>query len=356
MTRIMVAMSGGVDSSLVAALLHEQGYDVVGITMRLLGTGCYNSDDAITAAQKVCHQMGIAHHVLDCQAAFAHHVIEYFIQEYAQGATPNPCIACNRTIKFDLLWNARHQVDCAMMATGHYVQIASHTGAEGTTRYDLCRGKDNSRDQSYVLYMLQQHQLAHLCFPLGAMNKIAVREQATKRGLATAHRSESQDICFIPDKDYRRFLSENAPDMFIPGPIINQQGQEIGQHKGLPHYTVGQRKGLGIASTEPLFVTALDAERNALVVGTAQDARWIGCLVAGASFVNGQQPNEAFDCLVQVRAHATPAAANATPIADGEIRITFAEPQPAITPGQAAVMYDADRVIGGGRIVKSEPR
>lgn len=362
-TTILVAMSGGVDSSLTAALLHEQGYHVVGATM-ILRQGRDSADtqhieQTVADAQKVCQRLGIPHHLLDYQAAFRQQVIHFFIEGYARGTTPNPCLACNRHIKFFALQEHARELGCQAMATGHYARIVSPSPAADTPfsigRYALLRGVDRARDQSYVLYMLQQHELARLHFPLGTLSKHEVRALAQERGLETAHRSESQDICFIPDKNYRRFLREEAPSTLVPGPILDQQGHEIGHHQGIPLYTVGQRKGLGIASTEPLFVTAIDPTRNALVVGPHDATLQTDCTISGASFVSGQWPEQPFPCEVQVRAHASPAAATATPLDDQQVHLRFDTPQRAITPGQAAVLYGGDTgdmVLGGGCITQ----
>lgn len=357
MATILVAMSGGVDSSVTAALLREQGHHVEGATMILRGTG--PDQDIVAAARSVCARLGVPHHVFDYHREFRHHVINTFIKDYAHGSTPNPCLTCNRTIKFHRLLEQGLAMGFERVATGHYARIEQQQPADPLAPpvWNLLRGIDTARDQSYVLYMLQQHELDRVSLPLGTMTKQEVREQARQRELETANRPESQDICFIPDNDYRRFLREEMPTAFVPGPILDQEGHEIGTHQGLPRYTVGQRKGLGLTSPEPLFVTDIDAARNALIVGPASAAARPTCLIDEVTFTSGRWPEGPLRCLVQIRAHALPAAATAIPLPDQQqVEIQFVTPQRAVTPGQAAVLYEGNRVVGGGRIIASPPR
>jgi tRNA-uridine 2-sulfurtransferase len=384
MAKIMVAMSGGVDSSLVAALLHDQGHDVTGVTMHLwegddegIGPSQCCSLEMTADARRVCQHLGVPYYVFNYQKEFRRSVIEYFMQEYAHGFTPNPCLACNRDLKFRFLLERSQALGFDYLATGHYVRL--HTGDSelqtadrgsathgnensgqrsavgGRPSFRLFRAADVAKDQSYVLYMLQQHELSRLQFPLGALAKPEVRALSRERGLITADRPESQDICFIPDNDYRRFLREEMPASIRPGPIIHSEtGGVLGQHNGLPLYTVGQRRGLGLTSAEPLFVTALDTDTNTLVVGPAEATLRRTLHAQGVSFVSGAWPGEPFRCLAQVRAHAKAVPVHVFPEAQGAIRVEFDQPQRALTPGQAVVLYDGDEVLGGGRISRSE--
>ncbi len=353
----MVAMSGGVDSSLVAVLLHEQGHAVTGLTMHLWegdDEGLYESQccslDMVAGARRVCAQYDIPYYVFNYQREFRRHVIQYFLDEYSRGYTPNPCLACNRDLKFRFLLERARVLGFDYLATGHYVRIHPDEHAA----YTLLRGVDRAKDQSYVLYMLQQDELARLQFPLGELTKPEVRMMARDRNLATADRRESQDICFIPDNNYRRFLQEEVPERIQSGPIINHLGQVIGEHKGLPLYTVGQRKGLGVTSSQPLYVTALDPERNALIVGPPEATLRQSFMLEQVRFVDGQWPAVPFVCAIQVRAHAAPVQACVTPLDGQRLDVLFDTPQRAITPGQAGVLYDGDQVLGGGRIARTD--
>ncbi len=357
MAKVMVAMSGGVDSSVVAALLHEQGHAVTGVTMHLwegdngslVESQCC-SMEMVAGARRVCNQLGIPYYVFNYQREFRRNVIEYFLDAYAHGYTPNPCLACNRDLKFRFLLERAHALGFDYLATGHYARIEEIPDAGDRSSYTLLRGVDYTKDQSYVLYMLGQSELAQLMFPLGRFTKAQVRDQARSYGLATADRPESQDICFIPDNNYRRFLQAETPESIRPGPIFDQEGRHIGRHQGLPLYTVGQRKGLSLSSPQPLFVTAIDVEQNALIVGPADSVLRDSFVVENVGFVSGDWPEQSFDCLIQVRARAKAVEACVTPIDDQRLQVRFAQPQRAITPGQAAVMYVGDQVLGGGPI------
>ncbi len=360
MAKIMVAMSGGVDSSLVAALLHEQGHAVTGVTMHLwegdderLAESLCCSQEMTESARRVCNQLEIPYYVFNYQKEFRRYVIEYFLNEYTQGYTPNPCLECNREIKFRALLTRARALGFDYVATGHYARIATLDDSP-QPRYALLRAVDIAKDQSYMIYMLQQSDLARLLFPIGNYTKAEVRAMATARGLASADRPESQDICFVPGGDYRNLLREELPERLVPGPIVNMQGQEIGRHNGLALYTIGQRRGLGLTSAQPLFVTAIDVARNALVVGPAEAILKDQCVVEKANFVAGQWPSTPFDCQVQVRAHADAIAACVTPLDEQRLHVQFEQPQRAISPGQAAVFYAGEQVLGGGRIARPQ--
>jgi tRNA-uridine 2-sulfurtransferase len=357
MAKIMVAMSGGVDSSLAAALLHEQGHEVVGVTLHLwdddderLSESLCCAAEMAESARRVCAQLGLPYYVFNYQREFRRHVIDYFVHAYAQGYTPNPCLECNREIKFRALLERSRALGFDYVATGHYARIVSPR--DGAPAYELHRAADGEKDQSYMVHMLGQADLARMLFPIGGLTKREVRAMASERGLGSADRPESQDICFVPNGDYRNLLREETPESLRPGPIVDLQGREIGRHKGLPLYTVGQRRGLGLGGGQPLFVVDLDMARNALVVGPPEAILRDRLLVDGAGFVDGGWPAEPFSCAVQVRAHADPAPAEVTPLDDRRLAVRLLEPLKAITPGQAAVLYSGERVLGGGRIIR----
>lgn len=355
MAKIIVAMSGGVDSSLTAALLHEQGHEVIGVTMhlwddddtRLAESLCCSAEIAETA-RRVCGQLGIPYYVFNYQREFRRHVIDYFLNEYAQGFTPNPCLACNRDVKFRALLSRAEALGFDYVATGHYARIRATDSASPT--YQLLRAVDMDKDQSYMLHMLGQRELSRLMFPMGELTKPQVRAMATERGLASADRPESQDICFVPGGDYRNLLREERPGSLLEGPIVDQLGHEVGRHQGLPLYTIGQRRGLGLTSPQPLYVTGLDAARNAVVVGPAEALERRTLEAAAMTFVDGSWPAEPFRCEAQIRSHARTVDGVVTPGEHGRVSIEFAEPQRAVTPGQAVVLYQGDMVLGGGRI------
>jgi tRNA-uridine 2-sulfurtransferase len=373
MAKIMVAMSGGVDSSLAAALLHDAGHDVTGITMDLwdgdderLKESLCCSQEMTESARRVCAQLGISYYVFNYRREFRKFVIEYFLREYTCGYTPNPCLECNREVKFRALMARAQSLGFDYVATGHYARIRRNeerrsmndehippvpsSSITHRSPFELLRAIDPDKDQSYMLHMLQQADLARLLFPIGAYSKGEVRTAAAQRGLSSADRPESQDICFVPGGDYRNLLIEERPDSLRPGPIVDTQGRELGQHQGLPLYTIGQRKGLGVVTGEPLYVTGLDAARNALVVGPREALDRHTLHATAVTFVSGHWPAAPFSCQVQIRSHAEPVAAHVTPEGPGRIHVVFVHPQRAVTPGQAVVMYDGDVVLGGGRI------
>lgn len=349
-------MSGGVDSSVAAALLKENGYDVIGITMQLWprhsqpndsASGCCGHE-AIKSARRVARRLGIPHFVMDFREVFARLVIDDFCREYSLGRTPNPCIRCNERIKFDLLREKARGIGADCLATGHHARIEIGT----TGKPLLKKGKDAGKDQSYFLYMLTVEQMNHVLFPIGHLTKDEVRKTAAKRSLPVADRPESQEICFIPDNDHAAFIRERRPEASRPGPIIDRQGNSLGLHKGLAAYTVGQRHGLGIAAAEPLYVTAIKPEGNAVVVGSKEETRGDE-LVAGELIWSGiDRPERPFTAKARIRYRHPEADALITPMGNDECYVKFAGPQSAIAPGQAVVFYDGDTVLGGGTIIR----
>ena len=353
--RAIAAMSGGVDSAVSAALLRERGYDVEGLTMLLWKEPSAQGDemDGISAARSVCLHLGIPHHVIDLREPFLQRVVAYFVREYARGRTPNPCLQCNRLLKFGLLLDYAKEQGYAFLATGHYARI-EQTGEA----YRLLSGLDASKDQSYVLYALQQRHLASVLLPLGELYKTQVRALAARWGLPVAERPESQDVCFLRDNDYRRFLIERSPEAIVPGPIYDQQGRLRGQHKGLPFYTVGQREGLGIAAGQPLYVLELDIQRNALVVGTAQELGHHALLAEEMSYISGQEqlPGTPVEAKIRYRGRRVPARVWGLP--NMQARVILEQPLRDITPGQAVVLYQGEQLLGGGiiaRAIQCEP-
>lgn len=353
--RVVVGMSGGVDSSVAAALLQEAGYEVIGVTMRIWQcdqederpTACC-SLNAVNDARRVAEQLGIAFYVMDFRESFNEKVISYFTSEYMRGRTPNPCIACNRHIKFgDFLLKAKG-LGANYIATGHYVKIEYD---EARRRYLLLRGNDKRKDQSYVLYAMTQEQLAHTLFPLGELSKVQVRQKARELGLQTAEKAESQEICFVTNNDYKSFISARAKDKKImPGPFLNTQGEVVGQHLGLPYYTVGQRKGLGLALGYPAFVTELDADTNSVIVGKDEENYRSILLASENNFIAINKLKKPLEVEAKIRYGANPAPAVINPMRDGQVEVRFFSPQRAITPGQSVVYYEGDVVIGGGVI------
>jgi len=315
-----------------------------------VGTAACCSAEAAAGARRVCQALGIPHDVLDLSRQFQECVVRTFVQEYARGRTPNPCLECNRQIKFRHLLERARALGFRWLATGHYARIR-RAEQDGRTVYRLLRGADRRKDQSYVLYMLGQDELPHLLFPLGEMTKEEVRREAERRGLPSARRPESQEICFIPDDDYRRFLAERLAEPAQPGPIRNLAGEVLGTHRGLPYYTIGQRKGLGLSGQpHPLFVVAMDPADNALVVGPEQGLLHPALQAEGVTLVAGGWPVEPLRVEAKVRYRTPAAPATLFPLERGSIRLEFDQAQRAITPGQGLAFYQGDELLGGGTI------
>jgi tRNA-specific 2-thiouridylase len=340
--RVAVAMSGGVDSSLAAALLKEADYEVNGIHMQLWSEYGYDA----TQLEQTCSLLDIPLYKLDLQAEFQKMVISYFCQEYAAGRTPNPCVTCNRHIKFGLLLERALEMGANYLATGHYARI--EPSPDG---YRLLKAADTAKDQSYFLYTLGQKELKRLLLPLGSLRKTEVRKLAAERGLPTSRQHDSQDVCFIPGNDYRPFITEHIP--LEPGDITDTDGNVLGKHGGLAQYTVGQRQGLGLNSSEPLYVLRLDAAGNRLVVG-GEDRLLSNKLSAdGLTWVSGKAPEEPVNVTAKIR-YKSPAAAAELYLKNGAAGVSFRQSQRAITPGQSVVFYQGDTVLGGGIITDAD--
>ncbi len=345
--RVVVAMSGGVDSSVAAALLKEAGYETIGVTMQIWPPdkqafgGCCGLE-AIEDAKKVAHKLGIPHYVMNFRDVFARMVIADFCQEYSLGRTPNPCIRCNQYIKFDALLKRTRELDADFIATGHYARIE-----QSANGYRLLKAVDSTKDQSYFLYTSGQRELQYLLFPLGNLHKAEVRRLAAELGLPTAAKRDSQDICFIPDNDYRAFIAEHIP--LESGDIVDTRGKVLGRHRGSALYTVGQRQGLGLASNERLYVLRIDASANRLVIGTEDELSGDMLFASELSWVSGEALREPISVTAKVRYKSPEAAAKLRPI-DGMAEVQFQQPQRAIAPGQAVVFYQGEAVLGGGII------
>lgn len=355
--KVVVAMSGGVDSSVAAALLQQQGYEVTGMMLRLWsepGREAANrccTPAAMNIARRVAGQLDIPFYAVNAQETFRNVVVQYFLDGYASGGTPNPCLACNREIRWEFLLERALALGADYMATGHYVRLVREAGQP----VRLFEAVDANKDQSYVLHVLTQAKLQHALFPLGELTKPEVRQIAADLKLPAAVSKESQDLCFLAGGDYRDFLLRNQPDLAKPGPIVDSGGKHLGEHTGLVNYTIGQRKGLGISGAEPLYVLAKDQKRNALVVGLQHELGSQELVTEGVHWQSGHSPTAAFDAEVKTRYTAKKAAARVTPLVDGRARVQFAQPVRDLTPGQAAVIYVNGEVLGGGLIANSEP-
>jgi len=360
--RVVIAMSGGVDSSVAAALLKKSGYEVIGITMHIWPSdeiagktdrfsGCC-SLKAVEDARRVAQKLEIPYYVINFREVFARQVIANFCQEYAKGRTPNPCIRCNRYVKFDALLKKAISLDARFIATGHYARIEFD---KTRRRYLLKKGYDSKKDQSYVLYMMSQAQLKRTLMPLGNLTKEKVRELAGQCKLGVADKSESQEICFIPNGNYGEYLQEYLPQATKPGPILSREGKVLGEHKGILFYTIGQRKGIGIVSGKPLYVLAISRKRNAIIVGEEKDLYIDKLIATGVNYIDRERLTEPIEVEAKIRYRAQEAEAILTCKGKDKVQVKFRQSQRAVTPGQAVVFYQRDRVIGGGTILRSCP-
>lgn len=354
--RVMVGMSGGVDSSVAALLLKEQGYDVTGVTLRLrpdaymaesAAGGCCSLDD-IDDARRVCYRLDIPHIVLNLTDVFSESVIDYFAKEYSRGRTPNPCIACNKFVKFEEMLRRAQALDFDYIATGHYAIIEQD---EKSGRF-LLRRSPSQKDQSYVLYAMTQHQLAHTLMPLGNMEKPAARALAEEHGLPVAHKPDSQEICFVQDNNYARFIEEYTGSKAPQGAFVDQEGNVLGKHRGITHYTIGQRKGLGISFGKPMFVTDINPQANTVTLGEEGSQYRSSLFAEELNFIPFEKLPGEIQVMAKVRYQAKPAKAALIPVGTDRVRVEFYEPQRSVTPGQAVVFYDGDLVVGGGTIAE----
>jgi len=350
---VVVAMSGGVDSSVAAVLLHKQGFNVIGVTMRLfpyedntaskLNKSCCSLDD-VEDARSVCRQIGAKHYFLNFEKEFNEHVINYFVSEYQKGRTPFPCLACNDRLKFDFLLKRAEFLKADYIATGHYATILKNND-----KFELIKGKDETKDQSYVLFNLNQKILNKLKLPIGIYPKTKIREIATEFGLINADKPDSQDICFIPDRDYKKYIDKKVKK--TEGSIINSSGKILGKHDGIHNFTIGQRKGLGIESDgKPLFVTNIYSDNNNVEVGPPKELMKNNVLMSSVNFISGEKPSDDIKLEAKIRYKSFPASGRLVHLENGDAKFIFDDPQRAITPGQALVFYKENMVLGGGFI------
>jgi tRNA-specific 2-thiouridylase len=354
-------MSGGVDSSVAALLLQQAGYQVVGVTMRLWVDpraeenteeemkGCC-SLEAVSDAVKVADKLGIPHYIMNMKEEFYHDVVCSFSSEYLLGRTPNPCVECNRAIKFSALRMRAKGLGIEYFATGHYARIIKD---DQTGKMKLFKGLDGNKDQSYMLYILGQEELKQALLPLGHKTKAEVRKIAEANGLVVADKAESQEICFIPDNDYRSFLKRERPEAIRPGDIVSVDGEKLGRHQGIAFYTIGQRKGLGLTTERPIYVTGVDVEKNQVIVGFEEQTYSAGLIAGKLNYISGLPPDGPTEIAVKIRYRSDPVPAILDPPEAGLARVVFQNKQKAVTPGQSAVFYSGEEVLGGGIIESS---
>ena len=348
--KALIAMSGGVDSSVAALLTIKNGYECQGATMKLYDNKSFarpcGNDNDIADAKAVCERLSIPHIVLDFCNQFKKEIISRFISEYQDGATPNPCAYCNRYIKFGELINKMKELGFEKIVTGHYAKVVFENG-----RYLLKKAEDESKDQSYFLYSLTQEQLSHILLPLGDYSKEEIRKIASENGFVTAHKGDSQDICFVPDGDYAAFIEENTGKVYPDGDFVDLNGKVLGIHKGIIRYTIGQRKGLGLALPHPMYVCEKNVEENKVVLCKDEELFSTEFLAEDFNWIAFDKPTDSIRCLARVRYRHKEQPATVTVLEDGRVKVTFDEPQRAIAKGQIVVLYDGDTVLGGGTIL-----
>ncbi len=352
--KVVVGMSGGVDSSVAAYLLQQQGYEVIGMTMQIWDKDTSEDREdsccgltAIDDARRVCQKLGIPHYVLNFREDFKRDVVDYFIDEYQKGRTPNPCIACNRYVKWESMLNKSLQIGADFIATGHYATVIQD---KDTKRYQLKQSKTLQKDQTYALYNLTQSQLEHTLMPLGEYTKDEVRKIAHEAGLLVANKPDSQEICFVPDNNYAKYIEETTGKKSKRGKFIDKNGKILGEHKGIIHYTIGQRKGLGISLGKPIFVSNININNNTITLGDDSDLFTHTVYATNLNFMPFEHLDNKIELTGKIRYSHSPSKCVIEMIDKDRLKCTFEEPQRAITPGQAIVFYELDKVVGGGTI------